>query len=866
MDANGSRGWAARAPDFDRLGVALRGAALVLESRRATAPIVEDLAVAALQRGRAPAARVDWGSVATADAHRVRVRTAAGEEQVPWEGTPGEDITDVAITGDGVLTIAAGPHVHLVDLRNPEARATLTPAFPPWRLAARPDGAWIAGEAGQLVRWTGRLRLPAPPSTPVPGQFRPEVERPDAPRLVPVHLTTDADAVTADGDGLTPLTLSGGALTLPPGATVACVAASPGGALAVGVWLGDGVVPDAPNAAGLVRISPKLGAAWVRLNDLRRPFSARWLDDDRLALLAAMISPDTVPEALVVDLSDPALLRDGADLSGDVYPLPKHDGGPLLHTTTGPPHYPTAPPPGDGAPPATRPVVRLSRPERRRRAAAFLRHPFDAGVDAAPWHRLALELDLPPGCGVLVDVVANDDPQRPAAWIAEALAHDGADPDDDFTAPFPAAHTIIHPHALGELGPTEHVSRAPAAPLDPPSALVTAPRALPAHTPRLVWTPEPSEVALFPGLLGCAPEPDRRGVFQVLLQRAGRATRTLRGRFLHVRVELHGDGRASPGVVGLRAWGDRTSYVQRYLPELYHETLSGPDADAGAPLAGHEVPATPADFHERFVHLFESVLTPMEDKVAAAWQLTDPRTAPADALPWLAGWVGLALQPDHDDATRRRMLQAAPLLARAKGTAPGLRLGLDALTAGGVERGEVVVLESWRLRRTWATLLGIDNAAPDHPLLPGGLARGTHSFLGDSLLLGEPPADGRLHAGMLALLPAAARSAAQSRDVRRFWAELAWRVMVLVHDGLSADVVARVEREAARVCPAHVRLTVHPVDQAFLVGVRALVGVQTRFGPRPALKPVRLDKTVLGEGDHLLRPPALDPGFEGGPA
>jgi phage tail-like protein len=381
-----------------------------------------------------------------------------------------------------------------------------------------------------------------------------------------------------------------------------------------------------------------------------------------------------------------------------------------------------------------------------------------------------------------------------------------------------------------------------------------------------VWTPEPSELAFFPGLLGCAPEPGRVGVFQVLLQRAGRATRTLRGRFLHVRLELHGDGRASPGVVGLRAWGTRTSYVQRYLPELYHEPLSGPDADAGAPLPGREVSATPHDFQERFVHLFESVLTPMEDKVASAWQLTDPRTAPADALPWLAGWLGLAAQPDHDDATRRRMLQAAPLLARAKGTAPGLRLGLDALTGGGVERGEVVVLESWRLRRTWATLLGIDTTVPDHPLLPGGLARGTQSFLGDSLLLGEPPADGRLHAGMLALLPAAARSAAETQDVRRFWAELAWRVMVLVHDGLPEGAAARIEREAARVCPAHVRLTVHPVDQSFLVGVRALVGVQTRFGPRPPLDPVRLDDTRLGEGDHLLRPPSLDPGFEGGPA
>ena len=81
-----------------------------------------------------------------------------------------------------------------------------------------------------------------------------------------------------------------------------------------------------------------------------------------------------------------------------------------------------------------------------------------------------------------------------------------------------------------------------------------------------------------------------------------------------------------------------------------------PSSIARPPRATAQGPASGADFLDRFLGLFESVLTPLEDQVAASWRLTAPATAPAEALDWLAGWIGLlararprrASAPPHD--------------------------------------------------------------------------------------------------------------------------------------------------------------------------------------------------------------------------
>jgi len=69
----------------------------------------------------------------------------------------------------------------------------------------------------------------------------------------------------------------------------------------------------------------------------------------------------------------------------------------------------------------------------------------------------------------------------------------------------------------------------------------------------------------------------------------------------------------TPGdLLRLRVYASRFSYVEHYLPEIYKENTFGPEADADSD-------STRRDFFERFVDIFESQLTQIEDRVANAY-------------------------------------------------------------------------------------------------------------------------------------------------------------------------------------------------------------------------------------------------------
>ena len=114
----------------------------------------------------------------------------------------------------------------------------------------------------------------------------------------------------------------------------------------------------------------------------------------------------------------------------------------------------------------------------------------------------------------------------------------------------------------------------------------------------------------------------------------------------------------------MRLWYPRFSWPARFLPGVYRET-----------------PA-PADFLERFLANMEGIDTVAEERIAAAQSLFDTRTAPAEALDWLAGWYDMALDPRWDENRKRLFVRNAPRFFGWRGTARGietaLRLAFDA--------------------------------------------------------------------------------------------------------------------------------------------------------------------------------------------
>ncbi len=172
-----------------------------------------------------------------------------------------------------------------------------------------------------------------------------------------------------------------------------------------------------------------------------------------------------------------------------------------------------------------------------------------------------------------------------------------------------------------------------------------------AADPKVRWQPDPRRRAEGCELPFAPALPTGFDTYETLLQGA-------RGRYLKITLELTGDGTRSPRILAVRAWYPRFSYVEHYLPAIYRDDVSS------------------ADFLERFLANAEGTLTGIEDKIVAARALVDPRTAPAEALDWLTGWLGLAASPAWNASRKRTFLRYAPDILRRRGTIRGLQWAL----------------------------------------------------------------------------------------------------------------------------------------------------------------------------------------------
>jgi phage tail-like protein len=687
---------------------------------------------------------------------------------------PGRVPSDIVVGHDGILYLAFGDRIVLVDVRERwQPFELFTGDLDAWRLAADPaGGVWILDrDARTLARLRGEPSHDRPATPYLSSTFRPCEENADPPRLA----RTIVDAWPIGEDGV-------------------AIACAPDGRVAVLTWRD-------PGAALLHLYDPTRAApqrASLVLAGVRRPYSVAFLDANRIAVLLAGVAE--APVFSLVDAGARALPV------GDFHPLRDHDDGPFVHGVTLPPHY------GVTTGESTLPLHRLSKPAFARTGEAANLMLLDASNVGTVWHRLYLEAAIPPGCAVTARLAASD----------------------DSAAPMDAE--LWYDHRFGG-----------GAPSNP-------------DLPRGVWLPEASELPFQPGLLACPRARGRSGLFTALVQRgpspsfgggSGRAVRALRGRYLWVRLILDGTGAATPEVAALRAYGGRFSYRDQYLPELYRESVFGDEAEARGR-------STRADFLERFLDTFESVLTPLEDRVAHTYLLTDASAAPEEALDWLGSWIGFSLDPAYPRLRRRALLRAAPELFRWRGTVGGIERALDLVTDGAVTGGEIVVVEDFRLRRTFATILGADLSDDDDPLL-GGLSASGNSIVGDTLFLGEESKK-----EFLALFRADLEvSASEQSAIASFLDRVAHRITVLVHQEVEPQDVGLIRRVVELEAPAHLETRIETASEALLVGVRSLVGIDTYLTPKPPRRAVRVGRSRLGHRDFLIRPPSLDPRLEG---
>jgi phage tail-like protein len=146
----------------------------------------------------------------------------------------------------------------------------------------------------------------------------------------------------------------------------------------------------------------------------------------------------------------------------------------------------------------------------------------------------------------------------------------------------------------------------------------------------------------------------RSGDWDCLVRNAG-------GRFLWLRLTFKSRGSFTPVIESIRVEFPRVS-LRRFLPAVF----------AAEP--------TSADFTDRFLSVFDTILRSVENQVDQQASLFDPLSAPAgphrngriDFLSWLGSWIGVTLDRHWPEAKRRRFLKHAAQLFHLRGTREGL--------------------------------------------------------------------------------------------------------------------------------------------------------------------------------------------------
>jgi phage tail-like protein len=132
------------------------------------------------------------------------------------------------------------------------------------------------------------------------------------------------------------------------------------------------------------------------------------------------------------------------------------------------------------------------------------------------------------------------------------------------------------------------------------------------------------------------------------------------GRFLWLRLKFTSKGAVTPVIESIRVEFPRIS-PRRFLPAVF----------------GAE--PTSADFTDRFLSVFDTILRSIEQQVDQQARLFDPRSAPSqsdgprpDFLTWLSTWIGVTLDRHWPEPKRRKLLRQAARLYDLRGTREGL--------------------------------------------------------------------------------------------------------------------------------------------------------------------------------------------------
>jgi len=171
------------------------------------------------------------------------------------------------------------------------------------------------------------------------------------------------------------------------------------------------------------------------------------------------------------------------------------------------------------------------------------------------------------------------------------------------------------------------------------------------------------------------------------------------------------------------------------------------------------------------------------------------------------------------------------------------------------------VIEDFRLRHIFATILGADLSIQNDPLLPG-YSGSSNSIVGDTLFLGDPGVQAELQA----LYETDLNIAGSTQAVQSFYDQLAHRMTVFIHNQVENVNLNLVQRIVEAEKPAHVQAFVRVASQPFMIGLASLLGVNSYLAPEPPRNSATVDVSEIGRYDVVMHMPSLDPRLDNGEA
>ncbi|WP_327397365.1 phage tail protein [Streptomyces phaeochromogenes] len=258
------------------------------------------------------------------------------------------------------------------------------------------------------------------------------------------------------------------------------------------------------------------------------------------------------------------------------------------------------------------------------------------------------------------------------------------------------------------------------------------------------------------------------------------------GRYLWLVLDLTGTPGLTPRVRELRVEHPGHRLLQ-HLPRAW----SRDEADA--------------DFLQRFLAPLDGLLRELDNRAVQRALLIDPSATPQEALSWLAGFAGLALDRRWPEAARRELIAEAYVLFARRGTMAMLTRILSIYLGY-----PPVLVERWRLRGVPGAVLGAGPGSTA-PARLGATVR-TGGSLGDGTALGAvDSADG--------------------------YTTAAHRFSVLIPADLSREQRDVVEKILADQRPAHTEVEICELGFGMRVGrhlhlaLTSVVGSGARWGP-----------------------------------